>query len=117
MRRIQWTILAALVLTGAALAQPRLVQGTVHAITPNGAVVGTPHGAYLIPVDTVTFQVGGINVQYSSLSVGTPVQFYLPQSTVLQPYPCQCPLCQGGHHYNGKGKGKGKGKGYDGDDD
>lgn len=125
-------IAGALFLINPAQAQPR--SGTVYGVYPEGVMVNSNGGAYLVPTQHATFRLGNLAATWSSLQPGQAINFSVPQAywpSVVQiqdPYqwklqhhpkhPHGGPPGQlkkmypsNGSHYHGKGyKGHGKWK-------
>ena len=126
--------LKALILAGvlflACPTQANPISGTVYGVYPEGVMVDYGGGAYLVPTQHATFQLGNLSASWSSLQPGQVVNFNVPQTywpqvvRVNDPYqwkmkhhprhPHGGPPGQMKKHHNhsgnnGKGK-KGKGK-------
>lgn len=105
--------------------------GTVYGVFPEGVMVDYGQGAYLVPVQQATFEVGGMRATWSNLQPGQLVDVIMPDrylpSIVRIADPYQWKLKHHPNHphggppgqmkknrrgNNGKGKGKGKKKGW-----
>lgn len=125
MRKFAATVFAALALTVFASAQP--FSGEVYGVYPEGVMVNYGSGAYLVPTQHATFELGGLRASWTSLQPGQVVHVNMPEPywpnvvQVRDPYawkmkyhpqhPHGGPPGQMKKYHNGKGKGKGKGKG------
>lgn len=126
MRTLFSVTVAFLMLCNAASADPKVYNGNVYGIYPEGVMIQQPGGSYLVPHTMASFQVGGVSVSYSNLQIGQPVQAFVPVQSVPHiitigdcyqwhvkhhpDHPHGGPPGQTGVH-PGKGQGKSKNKG------
>ena len=128
MKKILLSLICATCLAGSAGADP--FGGTVYGVYPEGVMVDYGQGAYLVPSQQATFQLGGLRATWTSLQPGQYVNVNIPDpywnQVVRVPDPYQWKLKHhpnhphGGppgqmkkyhdHPGNGNGKGNGKGK-------
>ncbi|MBS2034854.1 hypothetical protein JST97_07695 [bacterium] len=58
--------------------------GSIYGVYPEGVLINQSGGAILVPSQYATFQMNGIQIQYSQLSPGQNVQVFLPQQYMPQ---------------------------------
>ena len=124
MKNWQSILFGVVILALAASADP--FAGTVYGVYPEGVMVNYGSGAYLVPTQHATFQLGGVTATWTSLQPGQNVNVVVPQTywpqVVQVPDPYQWKMKYHPSHphggppgqtkkYNGNGKSKGKGKG------
>lgn len=88
MKTITGFVLTAL-LTASAWAQP--YAGSISGVYPEGVLLNQGGTSFLIPSQYATFQMNGIQLQYSQLSPGQNVQVFMPQQYVPQVMPIADP--------------------------
>lgn len=123
MKKLAASIIIALALPMTALADP--FQGQVYGVYPEGVMVNYGNGAYLVPTQHATFELGGLRATWTSLQPGQMVNVVVPDPywgqvvQVNDPYgwkmkyhpkhPHGGPPGQMKKQGNGNGNGKGKG--------
>lgn len=121
------SLVAAAVLALALGASARPIGGQVYGVFPEGVMVDYGGGAYLVPTQHATFEIGGIRATWTNLQPGQIVDVVMPDpywpsvQQVADPYrwkmkhhpnhPHGGPPGQMKKGNRGKGRGNGKGKG------
>lgn len=57
--------------------------GTVYGVYPEGVLIQRGGGAYLVPNQQATFQIGNTRVVWSDLQRGQTVNYYIPQNRTV----------------------------------